>query len=282
MPNITVSSVINGLMQTTSNSGAQTAIGVAASGKTFLCSNNITLQGADGATINVGIGGTLGSAAFTSSGAYAPLNGALGTPTSGNASNLTNLNASNLSSGTVPTAQLGSFLGTIVTNGGIAGSQVVSGLVANTRGGTGMDSSASTGIAQVSTGTWSFSNSLPSAATVDGTNLVGFRGAPQNSQSTAYTTVLADAGKSIFHPVGDNNARTFTIDSNANVAFPIGTIIEFINMAAASATISITSDTLTLLPAGTTGSRTLAQYGRASAEKITSTSWVISGNSALT
>lgn len=121
-----------------------------------------------------------------------------------------------------------------------------------------------------------------SACTVDGTNLVGFRGAPQNSQSTAYTTVLADAGKCIFHPVGDNNARTFTIDSNANVAYVIGTIIEFINMAATASTIAITTDTLTLLPAGTTGSRTLAQYGRASAEKITSTSWVISGNSALT
>lgn len=118
--------------------------------------------------------------------------------------------------------------------------------------------------------------------TADGTNLIGYRGAPQNSQSAAYTTVLGDAGKSIFHPSSDNNARTFTIDSNANAAFPIGTIIEFINMAATSATIAITSDTLTLLPAGTTGSRTLAQYGRASAEKITSTSWVISGNSALT
>lgn len=118
--------------------------------------------------------------------------------------------------------------------------------------------------------------------TADGTNLLGYRGAPQNSQSAAYTTVLADAGKCIFHPVGDNNARTFTIDSNANVAYPIGTIIEFINMAATASTIAITSDTLTLLPAGTTGSRTLAQYGRANAEKITSTSWIISGNSALT
>jgi len=110
----------------------------------------------------------------------------------------------------------------------------------------------------------------------------GFRGAPQNSQTAAYTTVLADAGKCIFHPASDNNARTFTIDSNANVAFPVGTIIEFINMAAASVTIAITSDTMTLLPAGTTGSRTLAQYGRASAEKISSTAWIISGNSALT
>lgn len=118
--------------------------------------------------------------------------------------------------------------------------------------------------------------------TVDGTNLIGFRGIPQNSQSAAYTTVLADAGKEIFHPVGDNNARTFTIDSNANVAYVIGTVIKFKNMAATAATIAITTDTMTFLPGGTTGSRTLAQYGEAYAEKITSTSWTISGNSALT
>lgn len=133
-----------------------------------------------------------------------------------------------------------------------------------------------------SVATLSSVTTLPSNMTVDGTNLVGYRGAPQNSQITAYTTVLADAGKTIFHPSTDNNARTFTIDSNANVAYVIGTIIEFVNMAATSATIAITSDTMTLLPAGTTGSRTLAQYGRASAEKISATAWIISGNSALT
>ncbi len=123
---------------------------------------------------------------------------------------------------------------------------------------------------------------LPSNITVDGTNLLGYRGAPQQSKSVDYTLVLGDAGFCVFHPVGDNNARAFTIPANASVAYPVGTIIEFLNMAVASCTIPITTDTLTLLPAGTTGTRTLAQYGRASAEKITSTSWIISGNSALT
>lgn len=118
-------------------------------------------------------------------------------------------------------------------------------------------------------------------ATVDGTNLIGYRGAPQLLKTADYTFVLGDAGFSLFHPSSDNNARAFTIPANASVAFPIGTILEFINMAAASCTIPITSDTLTLLPAGTTGTRTLAQYGRASAEKVSSTSWIISGNSAL-
>jgi hypothetical protein len=43
-------------------------------------------------------------------------------------------------------------------------------------------------------------------------------------------------------------------------------------------TIAITSDTLLLAGAGTTGSRTLAPFGMATAVKITSTSWIISGN----
>jgi hypothetical protein len=117
-----------------------------------------------------------------------------------------------------------------------------------------------------------------SSCTVDGTDAVGFRNVPQNSQSAAYTLVLADAGKHIFHPVGDNNARTFTIPANSSVAFPIGTAITFINMAVANVTIAITSDTLTLSSAGTTGSRTLATNGSATCIKITSTQWLISGS----
>ena len=117
-----------------------------------------------------------------------------------------------------------------------------------------------------------------SACTVDGTDAVGFRNIPQNSQSADYTLVLTDSGKHIFHPVGDNNARTFTIPANSSVAYPIGTAITFINMAVANVTIAITTDTLTLSSAGTTGSRTLATNGSATCIKITSTSWLISGS----
>ena len=117
-----------------------------------------------------------------------------------------------------------------------------------------------------------------SNCTVDGTNTVGFRNIPINSQSAAYTTVLADSGKVIFHPSTDANARTFTIDSNANVAYPLGTAITFINMTSQVVTIAITTDTMYLSAAGTTGSRSLAQYGAATAIKMTSTTWLISGS----
>lgn len=105
----------------------------------------------------------------------------------------------------------------------------------------------------------------------------GFRGIPQNSQSGNYTTVAADAGKHIIHPSGAGAGDTFTIDSNANVAYEIGTAITFVNMATDSVSIAITSDTMNLAGAGTTGTRTLAQYGVATALKVTSTGWLISG-----
>ena len=116
-----------------------------------------------------------------------------------------------------------------------------------------------------------------SNCTVDGTDAVGFRNAPVNSQSTAYTLVAADSGKTILHPASDNNARTFTIPANSSVSYPIGTVVLFINLVN-TVTIAITSDTLILAGTGSTGSRTLAANGVASAVKVDSTSWIISGN----
>lgn len=101
---------------------------------------------------------------------------------------------------------------------------------------------------------------------------------PQNSQSAAYTTTISDANKHIYHPSADTTARTWTIDSNANVPYPIGTAITFVNdTSAGTITIAITADTLVLAGAGTTGSRTLAANGIATAIKITATRWMISG-----
>lgn len=117
-----------------------------------------------------------------------------------------------------------------------------------------------------------------SNCTADGTNSVGFLLIPQNSQSVAYQTVLADSGKHIFHPSADTTARTFTIPANGTVAYPIGTALTFINQNAAGViTIAITTDTMRLAGAGTTGSRTLAANGVATAIKVTSTEWIISG-----
>jgi hypothetical protein len=111
-----------------------------------------------------------------------------------------------------------------------------------------------------------------------GATIAEVRSIPQNSQSAAYTLVLADAGKHIYHPSADTTARIWTIPANGTVAFPIGTAVTFINdTSAGTVTIAITTDTLVLMGAGSTGSRTLAAGGIATAVKVTSTRWVISG-----
>ena len=106
---------------------------------------------------------------------------------------------------------------------------------------------------------------------------IGYLNVPINSQSAAYTTVLADSGKAILHPSTDANPRIFTIDANATVPYAIGTVLTFINMTSQVVTIAITSDTMYLANTGATGSRSLAQFGIATALKLTSTTWIISG-----
>lgn len=119
-------------------------------------------------------------------------------------------------------------------------------------------------------------NSTPTVYT-PGTDNFGYLNIPQNSQSADYTLVLTDSGKHIYHPVADTTDRIYTIPANASVAFPVGTAVTFINSSPNIITISITTDTLTFATDGTAGSRTLAQWGVATAIKITTTEWIISG-----
>jgi hypothetical protein len=105
---------------------------------------------------------------------------------------------------------------------------------------------------------------------------VGYMGIPASAAAAtgAYTIVAADAGEHIYSTA----TRTITIPANGTTAFPIGTAITFIAATGTTVTIAITTDTLLLAGTGTTGSRTLAPFGVATAIKITSTSWIISGN----
>lgn len=116
----------------------------------------------------------------------------------------------------------------------------------------------------------------PSAATTtNGANGVGYMGLPQNSATTgAYGVVAADAGKHIYSTA----TRTVTIPANGTIAMPVGATVVFVAGSGATVTIAITTDTMYLAGLGTTGSRTLAAFGMATAVKITSTSWIISGN----
>lgn len=99
----------------------------------------------------------------------------------------------------------------------------------------------------------------------------------QNAQNAAYTFVIGDSGKHIFHD--EVTARIYTIPANASVAFPVGTTITIVNNNGAGAiTLAITSDTLRRGD-GTagTGSRTIPADAIATVLKTKSTEWIIAG-----
>ena len=107
-------------------------------------------------------------------------------------------------------------------------------------------------------------------------NSVGFRGIPIKSITSNYATVASDAGITLLHPSTDTASRTLTIASHSSVPYPNGTAITFINDSSSSITIAC-GNTMVWAGVGTTGSRILAQYGMATAVKISSTRWYIGG-----
>lgn len=141
--------------------------------------------------------------------------------------------------------------------------------------------------ATLATPTFTGTPSAPTAAiTTDNTQLATTAfaliaaGTSQiNSKSVDYTFVTADRGKTIYHPVSDTTARTWTIPANTIVAYGVGTAITLDNdFGAGVITININTDTLVMVgAAGGTGSRTLASGGRAVIQKVANSRWRISG-----
>jgi len=119
-------------------------------------------------------------------------------------------------------------------------------------------------------------NGVASAATTASTAAsVGYMGLPQSTITTTNTLTIADAGKHIYV---NTSGQTLTIPANSAVPYPIGTAITFVaGPSATTVTIAITTDLMYLVGTGTTGSRTLAAYGTATAMKVSATAWYING-----
>jgi hypothetical protein len=131
--------------------------------------------------------------------------------------------------------------------------------------------------APIASPTFTGTPQIPDNASTSTNYPVGYREAPRNAQTGNYTLVLADRGKSVVMGDGTATALTATIPANGTVAFPIGTVIIFVNLNTVGLSIAITTDTLTLANSTTTGTRTLARNGLATCVKINTTSWLISG-----
>lgn len=138
--------------------------------------------------------------------------------------------------------------------------------------------SASTLATSASASATSASAAAASASASAAAALAAAQVLPQVSKSADYTLTLAEKASHIFHPAADATPRTWTIPSNASVPFDVGTVLTFVaENGSGSITIAIDTDTLVLMPDGTTGPRTLAAPGMASAIKVKSNKWLISG-----
>ena len=100
----------------------------------------------------------------------------------------------------------------------------------------------------------------------------------KTAQTADYTPVLADQYQ-VLIPINKATAINFTIPTNASVAFPIGTVLNVLNIGAGTCTIkAVTAGTTTILSAGATAAQpTLAQYKAAACIKTATDTWYVVG-----
>ena len=97
---------------------------------------------------------------------------------------------------------------------------------------------------------------------------------------TTYTFVLTDANNELI-TASNASAQTYSIPTNASVAFPIGAQINIIQIGTGQVTINaVTSGTTTVLSnAGTAAAPKLrAQYSSATLIKVATDTWYVIGD----
>lgn len=102
-----------------------------------------------------------------------------------------------------------------------------------------------------------------------------------NAQTgTTYTFVLTDANNTLV-TASNASAQTYSIPTNASVAYPIGSQINIIAIGAGQVTINaVTSGTTTVLSNGATAAspKLRVQYSAASLLKVATDTWYVIGD----
>jgi hypothetical protein len=100
-----------------------------------------------------------------------------------------------------------------------------------------------------------------------------------DAETATYTVVLGNAYQLVTMSVG--SANDFQIPTNANVAFPVGTVINVIQIGAGQTTIkAVTSGTTTISSTGATATapKLRAQFSAASCIKVATDTWYVVGD----
>jgi len=101
-----------------------------------------------------------------------------------------------------------------------------------------------------------------------------------NAQTATYTIVLTDADQKLV-TMSVATVNDFQIPTNANVAFPVGTVINVIQIGAGQTTIkAVTSATTTISSTGASAiaPKLRAQYSAASCIKVATDTWYVVGD----
>ena len=98
-----------------------------------------------------------------------------------------------------------------------------------------------------------------------------------NAQTATYTAVLTDASKLV--TMSNAAANDFLIPTNANVAFPIGTVINVVQIGAGKTTIKAVTPATTIISSTASVDPDLrAQFSGASCVKTATDAWLVLGD----
>ena len=123
-----------------------------------------------------------------------------------------------------------------------------------------------------SSGVWGteLNNWLLTAHNADGS----LKDVEHNTRTSSYALVLSDSGKVVEMNVATVN--NLTVPPNSSVAFPIGTIIEIVQLGAGQTTIVADSGVTIRSPSGKL--KLTGQYSSASLRKRATNEWMLIGD----